>query len=228
MKKFAYILLAGMLFAFLAGCNLPQAQTPPAPDAVFTSAAETVQAQLTQDSLLIPQETTPAPPSADTSTPELPTATQPATLTPSATPLCDLAQFIGDPTIPDGTTILPGETFTKTWRFRNIGTCTWTSGYQLIFDNGEAMGGPVTQPLAGNVAPGQQVDLSVALKAPLAPGTYRGYWRLRNAAGVLLPVANGYQGTSFFVEIKVPTPTATSTLTPTPSATPTPTATSTP
>jgi hypothetical protein len=228
MKKLSYILLTGMLLALLAGCNLPQAQTPPAADAVFTLAAETVQAQLTRDSLLIPQETTPAPPVADTSTPQLPTATQPATLAPSATPLCDLAQFIGDPTIPDGTTVLPEETFTKTWRLRNIGTCTWTSGYQLIFDNGEAMGGPVSQPLAGNVAPGQQVDLSVALKAPLAPGTYRGYWRLRNAAGVLLPVANGYQGTSFFVEIKVPTPTATPTQTSTPSATPTPTVTPTP
>lgn len=229
MKRLVYYLLISCLFGLLAGCNLPQASTPQSADAVFTAAAETVQAQLTQDSLLQPQESTPTPPSLlDTATPKLPTATIPATVIPSATPLCDLAQFVTDVTIPDGSEMLPEQTFTKAWRLRNIGTCAWTSSYQVIFDNGEAMGGPVAQPLAGNVAPGQQVDISVALKAPAAPGTYRGYWRLRNAAGVLIPVASGHQGVSFFVEIKVVPPSATPTLTPTPSATPTPTETPTP
>jgi hypothetical protein len=36
-----------------------------------------------------------------------------------------------------------------------------------------------------------------------ASGTVRSYWRIRNTSGVLLPVQNGYQGKSFFVEIKV-------------------------
>jgi hypothetical protein len=47
------------------------------------------------------------------------------------------------------------------------------------------------------------VDISVDLIAPATPGSYRGYWRIRNADGVLLPISNGYQGKSFFVDIKV-------------------------
>ena len=214
-----------LVLILLTGCNLPQA-TPQNANAVFTAAAETVQAQLTQDSLLFPQATTPVPPAPDTATPPAPpTATLPPTATASATPLCDLVQFISDVTIPDGTEVLPEQTFTKTWRLRNLGTCTWSSSYQVIFDNGELMGGPATQPLAGNVAPGQQVDISIAFKAPATPGTYRGYWRLRNAAGVLMPVASGYQGTSFFVEVKVVAPTSTPTVTVTPTETVTPTST---
>ncbi|MFO7584209.1 MAG: NBR1-Ig-like domain-containing protein [Anaerolineales bacterium] len=133
-----------------------------------------------------------------------------------------MARFITDVTIPDGAVMQPGQTFTKTWRLRNVGTCTWTGGYQLIFDQGEIMSGPVSQPFAGDVPPGHEVDLSVALKAPDNPGTYRGYWRIRNAAGVLMPILNGHQGVSFFVEIRVvlPTATPTATLTPTETALP--------
>jgi hypothetical protein len=224
---FALILVVFLTIG-LAGCNLPQA-TPQSADAVFTAAAETVAAQLTLDSQLAPQEMTPTPPALDIATSQPVTATSlPSTATATATPLCDLAQFVTDVTVPDGTEVLPGQTFTKTWRLRNMGTCTWTTGYQLIFNDGELMSGPASQPLAGDVAPGQQVDISVALKSPVNPGTYRGYWRLRNAAGVLIPVLNGYQGTSFFVDIKVVAPTSTPTVTPTPTSTQTPTETPTP
>jgi hypothetical protein len=60
------------------------------------------------------------------------------------------------------------------------------------------MSGPATQALAGNVNPGQTVDLSVDLKAPGTVGTYTGNWRLRNANGVAF--------TNFFVRIKVQPP----------------------
>ena len=225
LKFLSRSLMMLLMLILLTGCNLPQA-TPQNSNAVFTAAAETVQAQLTQDSLLFPQVTTPAPSVPETATPPAPpTAPLPPTATASATPLCDLAQFVADVTVPDGTEVLPEQTFSKTWRLRNLGTCTWTSSYQVIFDNGELMGGPATQPLAGNVAPGQQVDIIIAFKAPTTPGAYRGYWRLRNAAGVLMPIASGYQGTSFFVDIKVVAPTFTPSVTPTPSETATPTST---
>ena len=230
-SRFIVVFTLIVLSLGLAGCNLPQAGTPD-PGAVFTAAAETVDAQLTQNSQLTPQDATPTPPALDVATSLPATASPlPATATASPTPLCDLAQFVADVTIPDGTELLPEQTFTKTWRLRNMGTCTWTTGYQLIFNNGEIMSGPASQPLAGDVAPGQQVDISVALKAPLNPGDYRGYWRLRNAAGVLMPVLNGYQGSSFFVDVKVVAPTSTPTLTPTPAPpteTPAPTNTPTP
>jgi len=130
------------------------------------------------------------------------------------TQICDLALFIKDVNIPDGTEFEPNKTFTKTWQLKNIGTCTW-SGYTLVFDAGDAMGGSASTPI-GSVAPGQEVNLSVDLKAPASDGSYRGYWRIKNSAGVLIPVSSGYQSTSFFVDIKVksPAPTATNTVAP--------------
>jgi hypothetical protein len=55
----------------------------------------------------------------------------------------------------------------------------------------------------GAVSPGQEVDITVTLTAPAVAGSYRGFWRIRNASGVLIPVLGGTQGKSFFVDIKV-------------------------
>lgn len=194
-----------MLFALvLSSCNLPSsAPQTEEPNAIFTQAALTVQAQLNQAPTSAPFNTPTLPPPQPTNTaitlPTLP----PATNTPvaSATPVCDQGQYIKDVTIPDGTTFAPGITFTKTWRLRNAGTCTW-SGYSLVFDSGDAMSG--TSPIAiGTVGPGQEVDLSVNLTAPATNGSYRGYWRIRTPSGVLIPILSGHQGQSFFVDIKV-------------------------
>ena len=51
----------------------------------------------------------------------------------SAAQYCtDRAQFVTDVTVPDGTKYDPGATFTKTWRLRNVGTCTWTTAYTMV------------------------------------------------------------------------------------------------
>lgn len=114
---------------------------------------------------------------------------------------CDRAQFIKDVTVPDGTTFQPNATFAKTWRIKNIGTCTWTN-YSLIFDSGEKMGGPESALIPTSVAPGQTVDITINLTAPAAAGTYRGYWKLKNSTGAAFGI--GSAGTkSFWVEIKV-------------------------
>ncbi|MFO3797994.1 MAG: NBR1-Ig-like domain-containing protein, partial [Anaerolineales bacterium] len=98
-----------------------------------------------------------------------------------AATICDWAQFIADVTIPDGTVMAPGTAFTKTWRLKNIGTCTWGSGYRLAFSSGSQMDAPAEVNLPYSVAPGQMVDVSVTMTAPSTPGTYRGYWLLKNA-----------------------------------------------
>jgi hypothetical protein len=179
-------------------CNLPSERPGGNGDAAaITAAALTVQAQLTRTAQANPQ-----PPVTFTSIPPAsPTSPPPPTLTPPPTQACDLAQYIKDVNIPDGTSFPPGTTFTKTWRLRNIGTCTW-SGYSLVFDSGDSMSGasPTTM---GTVAPGQEVDISISLTSPSANGAYRGYWRVRNASGVLIPVQGGYQSKSFFVDIVV-------------------------
>jgi hypothetical protein len=183
---------------FLGACNLPR-NTPE--DASATAAAQTVEALLSATPAFT-ETATPTP--VETITP-IPTGTQPA----SATPTCELARFVTDVTIPDGTVIAPNQTFNKKWRIRNIGACAW-NGYSLVFDSGDAMGAPATKPIPA-VGPGQEIDLDVDLKAPATPGTYRSYWRIVTNTNVLVPVVNGYQGRAFYVEIKVQaTATATS------------------
>ncbi len=126
-----------------------------------------------------------------------------STFTVQAATLCDQAQFVADVTIPDGTVLAAGTTFTKTWRLKNIGTCTWGSGYRLVFSSGAQMGGPAEVNLPYSVAPGQMVDVSVTLTAPSTPGTHRGYWMLKNASGILFGL--GWNADKpFWVEIVVP------------------------
>ena len=98
---------------------------------------------------------------------------------------CDNATFVSDVTIPDGTTMKPGEKFTKTWRMYNSGTCNWTTGYKWVFVSGDAMGGATTV-LPAQVNSGSQTDISVALTAPTTNGTFKGYWRMQNATGVVV------------------------------------------
>ncbi len=189
MHKFPSMLAGIAIIAAMLACNLPSGQQSPA--AVMTAAALTVQAQLSA--------TAPAPTQASatpTYTP-VPFPTPNATLAPAATPTsnCDNAGFVADVTYPDNTVVSSGDSFTKTWRFRNIGNCSWTPSYALVFVSGEAMGGPSVQALSGNVNPGQTVDLSAALIAPTSNGMHVGNWGLRNSAGVIF----GH----FYVQIKV-------------------------
>ncbi len=189
------IFVLGML---LVSCNLPSKNTATeSPNAILTAAAQTVEASLTQAALVntptsLPATATPAAP-LPTATPAAPLPTLPPPAT--ATQDCDKAQFITDVTIPDGTTLSANENFVKTWRLKNIGTCSWTPSYTVVFQSGDAMSGPASQALTGNVNPGQTVDISVNLKAPSANGSYKGLWALRNAAGVTF--------TQFYVDIKV-------------------------
>jgi len=128
--------------------------------------------------------------------------------------LRDAANFVADITIPDGMAFKPGETFVKTWRLRNSGETTWTTGYNLIFDKGDQMGGPDAINMPGLVPPGQTVDISIELSAPDDEGPYKGYWMLRNANGVLFGVGPD-SAQPIFVDIYVVKP-GSGTPTPTP------------
>jgi VCBS repeat-containing protein len=92
----------------------------------------------------------------------------------------DAASFVKDVSIPDGTRFDGGESFTKTWRLKNEGTCTWTTDYDLYFISGYSLGGPGVEALQGDVSPGKTVDISIEFKAPTSDGTYKGFWMLRN------------------------------------------------
>ena len=115
----------------------------------------------------------------------------------------DRIAFLMDVTIPDGTEIEAGAAFTKTWRLRNDGTCTWEPSYDLVFHHGDHMSAASAVALTGSVMPGQIVDLSIDMVAPADPGTYQSFWMLRNGDDVLFGLgADG--NVAFWVKTVVP------------------------
>jgi uncharacterized repeat protein (TIGR01451 family) len=117
---------------------------------------------------------------------------------------CDAAEFVADVTIPDGTVVAPGSAMAKTWRLKNIGTCTWSTSYSIVFYAGAQMSAPSVVYMPTSVAPGATVDITVNMVAPTTPGHYRGYWMIRNTSSVLFGV--GPTGTwTFFIDIVVST-----------------------
>ncbi|NJC96154.1 MAG: hypothetical protein FIB03_07435, partial [Anaerolineae bacterium] len=115
---------------------------------------------------------------------------------------CDHAQFVSDVTIPDGTSLTTGSAFTKTWRLRNIGTCTWTSSYSLVWAGGDLLGSPRSVNLTSTVAPGQTVDISIDLTAPSTPGHYKGLYKLFNAQSIEFGIGDAANG-AFWADINV-------------------------
>jgi hypothetical protein len=104
---------------------------------------------------------------------------EPVSFTPVVTAACmNDSAFVLDVNVPDGTHVAPGASFTKTWRLRNSGTCTWDASYRFNFVSGEQMNGLESIPMSETVLPGGEVDISVELIAPGAEGTYRGQWQL--------------------------------------------------
>jgi hypothetical protein len=92
--------------------------------------------------------------------------------------------------------------FVKIWRIKNIGTCSWTTSYALVFVSGDLMSGPSAAALGRNVNPGETIELPVTLNAPNKNGNYRGYWKLRNASGVLFGFG-AQADTAFWVDVNV-------------------------
>ena len=148
--------------------------------------AETLIARMTQQA--IPTATfTPLPTATSLATPTtLSTPTQqpttaiyvpPAvTSTPTRTALCLHATLISDGDIPDGKEMSPNQAFTKTWTFKNTGTCTWTTEFDIFFVSGDQMSAPSVLDFPQTVKPGESVTISIPMVAPSAPGTYTGYW----------------------------------------------------
>lgn len=188
------VLVLTVLASLLNACG-PTAPVEPtiSVSAIHTFAAETVIVELTQTALAIPPTSAATATEAVTATAE--GSTQPtSTVAPTNNPfettptevLCDDASIdlaTVDVTVPDGTQMSPGQDFVKTWKIRNAGSCTWGTGYTPIFAYGEKMGG-IPEPLAGAVAPGEEVEVSVRFKAPNNTGEFSGYWRMANVSNI--------------------------------------------
>jgi hypothetical protein len=202
------IFIIFVIAILLVACGPAATPAEPTPDvaAVRTSAANTVVAQFTLTAAVF----TPVlpPPPTNTSAPEpSATATEPpvAQVTNAegtTIALCDKYAWdvaTVDVNIPDNTTVSPGQDFTKTWKIKNTGSCTWGEGYKLIFSYGEKMSGEAV-PLSAAIAPGQEVDVSVNFKAPDLAGTYFSSWTMQNSKGVAFL---GNDNKSLYVQIVV-------------------------
>jgi hypothetical protein len=203
MMKLRLIVTLALVAMLIVACSPSATPAGPTPDvaAVRTSAASTVVSQFTLTAAVftpvVPAGPTDSPAPAETAEPE---ATATETTLPVAqvtnaegtvVALCD--KYSWDPetvdvNIPDNTPVAPGQDFIKTWKIKNIGTCTWGAGYKLVFSyssspNDDALNG-VAQPLTAAIAPQQEVEVSVQFTAPDLPGTYFSVWTMQNAKGI--------------------------------------------
>lgn len=108
---------------------------------------------------------------------------------------CNNGAYIGETKPFDGDSIKVGAEFSKAWTILNTGTCAWDEGY--VFDYLENYFPAETNisQLAGYdivlkknkpdeyTKPNHSQTFVVKLKAPKAPGQYKGYWKLRDDAG---------------------------------------------
>lgn len=173
---------------------------------VLTEAAQIAFQALTETAAAAPPTATSTDiPPTPTNTPELPTATPtPQGTLPTATPTqqsasngggesnkpCLRANFEIE-TIPDGTKFYVNAPFTKTWRLKNTGSCTWTPGFAVIWVQGDIMSADSVVPFTTvDIPPGGYAEISVNMKAPSPDGHYRGYWMLRSADGIIFGVGN--------------------------------------
>ncbi len=176
------------------------------------------------DTAIVRKGSVPPPPTV-TGTPSTSTPTKiPPPITQTVPPsACDRVQFVADVNYPDGSLLAPGQTFTKTWRLKNVGSCAWTTSYQMVFFSGEQMGAPTSAAFTKNIEVGQTIDISVPMTAPAAAGSYRGYWMFKNASGALFGIGS-QANKPWWVDIRVSGLTVTPggpSKTPTPSSTPT-------
>lgn len=171
------ITLMVCLALIASGCGSPaQSQSE-----ISTAVAQTVQAQNSLTEIANLPTLTAVPSVEVPSTPESNITDTPSA--PLANPGCTVSASLVSENPPDGAILKPGEYFWKTWTLLNTGTCTWNSSYQLTYWSGDLMDGAVSYPLPDSVAPNEQKDISIYLKAPQTPGTFTGFWKIKTPWG---------------------------------------------
>jgi hypothetical protein len=225
MRAQIILALGAILLASCGGGNVPEATPTYSVEQIQTYAVATFASALTLTAIAAPTNTpvfspTPAvtiqPLVTNTSGTPFAAATTPVAPVGgvAATASCYGLTFVSDVTIPDNTQMDPGETFTKTWKVQNSGSCAWDAGFKFQSSGGNAMGATAFT-LPSSVASGATYDISVPMTAPSTAGTVRGNWRMSTAAGQFF-------GDEVFVQIVVGASAgATTGPTSTPTATPT-------
>jgi hypothetical protein len=193
MRRTKLLILLTLLVALvLSACGGSDAEATPtlSMEQIQTLAVITYQAQLTQTALAQPTAT-PRPTNtpitvvtfASPSGASAPTATNTTAASSGGSSACHGLSYISDVTIPDNTKVTPGQSFTKTWKVLNSGSCAWESGFIFNIVGGQAIGGTAVT-LNQRVEPGRQYEFSVPMVVPTdATGELKGTWRLSDTNG---------------------------------------------
>jgi hypothetical protein len=186
-KKIRTLSVIGAMVSllWLAACSPSAPTISPTLDQnpIRTEAAATVLAEVTRALALTPSATplpNPTTTNRPTATPGLtasPSPSETATLS-SGTPNAAIdnhAEWVSQ-SVADGTVLAPGQTFTMTWRLKNTGITTWTAAYKLRYYSGDTFGATKEVAIGQDVLPGGEIDINIAMKAPVNPGNYRSDW----------------------------------------------------
>jgi len=91
------------------------------------------------------------------------------------------ARFVKD-VAPRKTALAPGQKFTHSWRLCNNGRVPWGAVTAKCTGGDPLLGCDAVVPVESGVAPGQFVDINVALVTPDHEGRFISYWRLHDEA----------------------------------------------
>mgnify|MGYP000860163685 FL=1 len=181
-KRIKPLLVAALIAALVLSACGKAAATEDA-SIKITEIASTVMAELTKVAALTPSITpTLSPTLTLTPTPATPTVALATPTVKGTSSSGDNSAWDADITIPDGAMIKPGATFEKTWSVLNTGTTTWTTDYQILYQNGP-QATVMSVKLKEPVAPGQKTQITVKFVAPTALGNYTSWWTMYSASG---------------------------------------------
>lgn len=194
-KKYIGLCSLLAISIIMAACT-PTATPAPTVDvnALYTQAAVTMIAQLTQNAPTItptvPATNTPAPTATQlglipTLPGLLPTLPPLATSTSIASATGDKALYVTQ-SPSDNTSVKTGQIFNVIWRLRNTGTTTWNNQYAYRFysASNKLSTSANGYNLTTTVPPNGEVELKVVATASTTPGTYDTRWVITNPQGV--------------------------------------------
>jgi hypothetical protein len=200
----SFLLGIAVLVPFLSACGSPQSAAPPTLDVneIVMQVAGTLQMGYTQTALAMPSatltpEATITPLSAASATLQplavttptaaaLPTATGPTPLpvNPATANGCYNAALVSESTVPNRSDFKPDDTFKKTWRLINTGTCDWNGEFKIAYVSGSYFGSDTTK-IRQRVGVGITADVSLEMTAPSGvSGTVVSNWQMVTDTGL--------------------------------------------
>lgn len=223
MKQRSLFFFTLLILGLLSACSRPADDSTPTLDANqrVTSVVETAYAQITETAQAaeIAATSTPTPEPTLTPTVVEPTATPTDTPAPTEEGLVPtevllptavsgenipcLRANLEYESVPDGTVYKAERKFTKVWRLKNTGSCTWDKDFSLRFIQGDLIGAGASVPLtAVDIPTWDYATVEVSMKAPAKPGSYQGYWMITSSDGKIFGIGPEGKGW-FWIKIEV-------------------------